>query len=208
MTLLVNAVRVISKCKNPACRKTFELDVSQVRRGVKADYCTDACLIEHAPEYVCQVCGDATDPYQPGPFERMLGGMKLPMCRGCQYVSFRSCWRKRHFPDGYTALQWIQVYEAAFHNSPRRLRKLTPYRCPLCERWHNSSWDPFKVADQEYKDRILAIAAVFEEIGFDIDDARGWTNNPDGTHEVVQDDFALDDGVLAAARALNEARQW
>lgn len=184
---LFRAARIFSKCENPGCGKKFEQDPVVILKGKKDRFCSDVCTAQGEPDLVCQACGAWND--------RAKAAYSLPICFTCQGIAIWSCWRKRIFTSGYEAGQWIRVYQIP----------LTEYPCPLCERWHASSWSIFEVASDEYKARVAAIAAVFKAEKFDIDVARGYTNNPDGTHEIGEHDPAA--GRAAMERLLKQGRR-
>lgn len=181
------AARFTTKCP---CGTRFEQDPAVIFQGKKDLYCCEACIVEYAPEYVCQACGDANDP------EKAAYG--LPVCAACQRLAWWSCWRKRIFQSSFEAGRWARIFEAT------GTRPLTPYRCPLCTRWHASSWSVYEVAGAEFKARIDTIAAVFRRAKFDIDQARGYTNNPDGTHE-IDEGYDANADLAEAERILKRA---
>lgn len=209
MATLSSSARLKLKCKNPLCGKKFDQDpAALIRLGRAAEYCCDPCLVEGAPELVCDACGDSTDPDRPGLYDRLLDGMRLPVCQNCQYIAFRSCWRKRCFPSETLAAAWAEVFWTA--GRIRGTRQIpcrqNPYLCLICDRYHTTSGRG-RLDDGPYKERLLMISAVFIDIGFGVDDLRGWTIYPDGSRGLPNaDDFQDHTGVQAAQRVLAQAR--
>lgn len=207
MATLSSSARLVLKCEFKLCGKQFEQEPGALLRlGRAARFCTDPCLVEGAPELVCEACGDGTDPDRPGLYDQLLDGMRLPICQNCQYIAFRACWRKRCFPSEQLAAAWAEVYWAAgkIRGSGGLHRRLRPYECLLCARYHTTSGGGIS---DEHEQQLRMIAAVFDGIGFYVDDLRGWTINPDGSHSIAGSDSIEGHGdVHAARRVLQRAR--
>lgn len=208
MATLRAAARLTLTCRNEPCGKKFEQDpAALIKLGRAAHFCADACLIEGAPDLVCASCADVTDPDRPGIYDRLLDGLRLPICQNCQYIAFRSCWRKRCFPSEDVAEAWVEVYWVAgrLRGAGQLTSRLHPYPCLLCERWHTTG-NRGRLSN-EYRERLLNIAAVFDDLGFRVDELRGWTIHPDGSRGIAgADDLDRHYGVLAAQRVLQQAR--
>jgi hypothetical protein len=186
VSALVRAAVITSRCARTGCGHRFEQPPDLLLKGHKQLYCGDECGRLAAPDCYCEACGKPRD------VDRPAYGC-LPICRDCRQVAWWSCWRKRSFPDFYTAKQWTRVYAAA----GRLRRPLTPYSCVLCDRWHNSSWNPWDEAPPALQERLTDLAVLFQTYGFDIDIVRGYANNPNGTHEISEDDWRVPEDILA-----------
>lgn len=189
MSLLRLAARISSTCEHPDCGKQFEQPKAALESGRLDPYCSDGCAAD-AGYGICHACGNA--------FEPSRIRYQLPLCTDCFAIADRSCWQKRWFTNSHEALQWAHVYEAT-----GGLRN-NPYYCKLCPRWHHTSGGRMTVADGEFGEHLDAIAAVLRAVDFDIDTARGWTNNPDGTSCLATGDEHRN--AEAAARVLRLAR--
>lgn len=145
-------------CQRDGCGASFEPDPGLSPGATQQRYCTKACRAMARQDRVtarlgpCKACGST---------DRVTTNLGLVLCQPCQAVVHLSCHRKIQYPTANAAEVTIGG------------KVLLAYECRICGHFHatNATGVP-----DGWPERVALIAAYIRSIGFDVNEARGWTN--------------------------------